>query len=157
MHNLGQLGSKYDQSRFSGRLLLYVNDKMSSKSLNKHSISSEIELIAVKFNQNKRKWLSFRSYPFLMCINLQTKTSLSLCKHGTIMQRGITDKKSSFYMHDSACRWFIVQKLKYFKVILSIFEFLLMWENVESLLVYENKLFWVVKPYFLTDIIGLRK
>ena len=43
-------------------------------------------------------------------------------------------------MRDSACRWFIVKKLKYFEVMLNIFEFSRAWENVESWLVYANKL-----------------
>ena len=51
-------------------------------------------------------------------------------------------------MRDSACRWFIVKKLKYFEVMLNIFEFSLVWENVESWLVPANKLFWIAQPYF---------
>ena len=39
-----------------------MNDKIPSKFLNKHSISSHIELIAVEFHQNKRKWLSLCVY-----------------------------------------------------------------------------------------------
>ena len=35
-------------------------------------------------------------------------------------------------MCDSACRWFIAKKLKYFEVMLNIFEFLWMRENAES-------------------------
>ena len=31
-----------------------------------------------------------------------------------------------------ACRWFIVEKLKYFEVMLNIFEFLRLWKNIES-------------------------
>ena len=53
---------RYDQNRFGGGLFLYMNDKIASKFLNKHSISSEIELIAVEFRQNKRKWLSLCLY-----------------------------------------------------------------------------------------------
>ena len=53
---------RYDQNRFRGGLLLYMNDKIISKFLNKHSISSDIELIAVEFHQNKRKWLSLCVY-----------------------------------------------------------------------------------------------
>ena len=49
--------SRYDRNRFGGGLLLYVNDKIPSKFLDKHSISTDIELIAVEFHQNKRKWL----------------------------------------------------------------------------------------------------
>ena len=39
-----------------------MNDKITSKFLNKHSISSDIELSAVEFHQNKRKWLSLSVY-----------------------------------------------------------------------------------------------
>ena len=37
-------------NRFCGGLLLCVNDKIPSKFLNKHSISSDIELIAAEFH-----------------------------------------------------------------------------------------------------------
>ena len=53
---------RYDRNRFGGGLLLYVNDKIPSKFLDKHFISSNIELIAVEFHQNKRKWLSLYVY-----------------------------------------------------------------------------------------------
>ena len=52
-------------------------------------------------------------------------------------------------MRDSARRWFIVKKAKVFWS----FEFSRVWENVESWLVYANKLFWIAQPYFSTDII----
>ena len=44
-------------------------------------------------------------------------------------------------MHDSACKGFIVKKDKYFEVMLNIFEFSWVRENIESWLVYANKLF----------------
>ena len=53
---------RYDRNRFGGGLLLYVNDKVPFKFLNKHSIFSDIELIVVEFHQNKRKWLSLCVY-----------------------------------------------------------------------------------------------
>ena len=34
--------------------------------------------------------------------------------HGSITRTGITSKKIPCYMHDSACRWFIVKKAKIF-------------------------------------------
>ena len=49
---------RYDRNRFNGGLLLHVNDKIPSKVLNKNSISSDTELIAVECHQNKRKWVS---------------------------------------------------------------------------------------------------
>ena len=55
-------------------------------------------------------------------------------------------------MRDSACRWFIVKKAK-IEVMFNIFEFSRVWENIESWLVYANKPFWIVQPYFLTNII----
>ena len=47
----------------------------------------------------------------------------------------------------------LLEKLKYFEAILNIFEFSQGWENVETWLVYANKLFWIAQPHFLTDII----
>ena len=35
----------------------------------------------------------------------------------------------------------------------NIFEFLRVWENVESSLVYANKVFWIAQPYFSNDTI----
>ena len=35
-------------------------------------------------------------------------------EHGTVIQTGIKSKKIPCYMHDSACRWFIVTKTKIF-------------------------------------------
>ena len=45
----------------------------------------------------------------------------------------------------------LLKKLKHFKVTLKIFEFSRVSENVESWLVYANKLFWTVQPYFSND------
>ena len=76
-------------------------------------------------------------------------------EHGTIIRTGISCTKIPCYMHDSACRWIfnlLLKQLKYFEVI-NIFEFSWVWENVESWLVYANKLFWIAQPYFSTDII----
>ena len=46
----------------------------------------------------------------------------------------------------------LLKKLKYFEVMLNIFEFSEEWENVESSLVYANKLFSIAQPYFSTDL-----
>ena len=54
-------------------------------------------------------------------------------------------------MRDSACRRFIVKKLKYFEVMLNIFEFSRLWENLESSFVYANKIFWIAQLYFSTN------
>ena len=64
--------------------------------------------------------------------------------HGTIKRTEITCKKISCYMHDSAYRWFIVEILKYFEVILNIFEFSHVKEIVEFWLVYEIVESWLV-------------
>ena len=53
---------RYDRKRFGGGLLPHVSDEIQSKAFTKHSISSGIELVAVEFHQNKRKWLSFCVY-----------------------------------------------------------------------------------------------
>ena len=39
---------------------------------------------------------------------------------------------------------FLLKKLEYFEIMLNIFELLWVWENVESWLVYANKLFWII-------------
>ena len=62
--------------------------------------------------------------------------------HGTIIQTGITCKKAPCYMHNPACRWFIV-KAKKISNFVNFFEFLQVWENIKSWLVYANKLFWI--------------
>ena len=49
-------------------------------------------------------------------------------------------------MHDSAFRWFIVKKVKIFWRYVKIFEFSRLWENIESWLIYANKLFWIAQP-----------
>ena len=77
-------------------------------------------------------------------------TSLS---HGTIIQTGITCKKFLCYMRDSACRWFIVKKAVLFWNYVNYFEALGVWQNVESWLVYANKLVWIAQPYLLTETI----
>ena len=51
----------------------------------------------------------------------------------------ITCKKISCYKCDSSCKWLsLLKKLKYFEIILNIFEFSWVWEIVESWLVYVN-------------------
>ena len=43
-------------------------------------------------------------------------------------------------MHPQLAGGLLLKELKYFEVMLNIFEFLRMWENIESRLVYANKL-----------------
>ena len=75
-------------------------------------------------------------------------------RHGTIIRTGVTYKKITCYMRDSAYRCFIVEKAKIFwSYVFKVFEVSRVWENVESWLVYANKFFWISQPYFSTDII----
>ena len=39
---------------------------------------------------------------------------------------------------------------------LNIFEFLQVWENIESWLVYATKIFWITQPYFSTGIMKMK-
>ena len=39
---------------------------------------------------------------------------MAITEHGTIIPKGITCKKISFYMHDLACMWLIVENAKIF-------------------------------------------
>ena len=48
---------------------------------------------------------------------------------------------------------FLLKKLKYFEVVLNIFEMSQVFENVESWLVYANQIFWIGRPNLLTGII----
>ena len=47
----------------------------------------------------------------------------------------------------------LLKNHEYFEVMLNTFEFLRVWKNLESWLVYANKLFWIAEPYFSSDII----
>ena len=47
----------------------------------------------------------------------------------------------------------LLKKLKYFEVMLKMFEFSRVWENIESWLVYVKNIFWIAQPCFLADII----
>ena len=47
----------------------------------------------------------------------------------------------------------LLKMLNHFEVMLNIFEFSRMWENVESWLVFANKLFWIGQPDFWTNMI----
>ena len=70
--------------------------------------------------------------------------------HGTIIRTKITCKKIPCYMHDSAFGWFIVKKAKIFwSYAKHFFEFSQVWENLESWMVYANKLLWIAGIYNL--------
>ena len=65
MHNLRELASKCldttETDLVEGNFYMWMI-KIPSKFLDKHSISTDIELIAVEFHENKRKWLSLCVY-----------------------------------------------------------------------------------------------
>ena len=46
----------------------------------------------------------------------------------------------------------LLKMLKYFELMLNIFEFSRVWENVESWFINVDKLFWIAQSYFSTDI-----
>ena len=73
--------------------------------------------------------------------------------HETIIRTGITCKKILVICATQLAGGLLLKKLKYPEVILNIFEFSRVWENVESWSVHVNKLFWIVQPYFSTDVI----
>ena len=51
---------------------------------------------------------------FLPMHSAMNKVNYARLALGTIIWTGITCKKIPCYMHDSACRWFIVKKAKIF-------------------------------------------
>ena len=55
-------------------------------------------------------------------------------------------RKSLFIFTTQLSGGLLLKKLKYFEVMLNIFECSREWENVESSLVYANKLFWIAQP-----------
>ena len=61
--------------------------------------------------------------------------------HKTIILTGITYKKSLAVSVAQLAGGLLLKKLKYFEVMLNIFELSRVSENVESWLVYANKLF----------------
>ena len=61
---------------------------------------------------------------------LSVESIVNHFNHGTIKPTGITSNKILCYMHDSACRLYIVKEAKI--VMLNIFELLLVRENAKS-------------------------
>ena len=84
------------------------------------------------------------------CICTYSNTA---CNHGAIIWVGITFKKILVISATQSAGGLLLRKLKYLVVMLSIFEFSWVWENIESWFVNANKLFWIAQPYFLTNII----
>ena len=73
--------------------------------------------------------------------------------HGTIIRTGITCKKTPCYVHDSACRWFIVKKAKIFWSYVKHFWVPTCVRKCRILTGLCNNLFWIAQQYFLTNII----
>ena len=73
--------------------------------------------------------------------------------HGTIIRTGITCKKIPCYVHDSACRWFIVKKAKIFWSYVKHFWVPTCVRKCRILTGLCNNLFWIAQQYFLTNII----
>ena len=111
-----------------------------------HSVSFLMAFLPQRLIYTIRIWFNFAFGSFFEHDHLLT--------HGTIIRTGITCKKISCYMRDSAAGGLLLKKkLKSVEVMLNVFEFSRLWENAESSLVYANKLFWIAQPYFSTDII----
>ena len=108
-----------------------------------HSVSYLMAFLPQRLIYTIRIWFNFAFGSFFEHDHLLT--------HGTIIRTGITCKKISCYMRDSACRWFIVKKAKIFWSYVKYFWILV--SVRKSWLVYANKLFWIAQPYFSTDII----
>ena len=89
---------------------------------------------------------------FRALINMAFLTILSI-EAWNYRRTGSTYKKTTCYMRDSACRWCIVKKLKYFQVMLNIFKFSRVGGIVECWLVYANKFSWIAQQCFSTYII----
>ena len=72
--------------------------------------------------------------------------NFSISKHRRIIRAGMTCKNIPCYIHESACRWFIIKLLIYFKVMLkNIFEFYRMSEIAESWMAYGIKFSWIAE------------
>ena len=59
-----------DRNRFSKGLMLYLNEEISCKFLNNHSVVPNTQIICIEFHQLKRKWL------LLGCYKLPTQSEL---------------------------------------------------------------------------------
>ena len=70
--------------------------------------------------------------------------------HGTIIRIGIICKKIRCYMPTQLAGGLLFKMLKYFEVMLNIFEFSHVKEIAESWLVYVSKFSWTIQSCFLT-------
>ena len=112
----------------------------------KHQIpKNQISDIRIRKNTDQKKLRIWK--PLTMRLLL----SLNSWKHGTIIRAWIVCKNISCYMRGSACQRFILKKAKIFWSYTKHYWFLAGVRNVESWLVFANKLFWIVQPYFSAD------
>ena len=73
--------------------------------------------------------------------------SCNFYNHGIIIQTGIASKKIPSLCATQLAGGILLKKLKYYEVLFNIFEFPRVWEIVESWLVYENKISWIIQSY----------
>ena len=65
----------------------------------------------------------------------------------------MTAEKTTHYMRTQLAGGLFLKNLKYFGIMLNIFDLSPVWQNVESWTDYPNKVFWIVEPYISTDVI----
>ena len=82
-------------------------------------------------------------YNFQICISVPMELYYEQEQHA---------RKSLLMCATQLAGGLLLKELKYFEVMLNIFEFSRVWENVESWLVSVNKLFFA-QPYFSTNVI----
>ena len=86
---------RYNQNRFVGGLLLYVNDNIPSKFLNKHSISSDIELIAVESMSFENSHLQNLMQIYDLCPLIKEPTCFQ-SHNSTCIGNFLTNQKALF-------------------------------------------------------------
>ena len=99
-------------------------------------------------------WTNFHTFPYILQSN-PSKWALLVTKmhcpiHGTIMRTGITCMKTSCYMWDSACRWFIVKKakifwsyVKHFWILAGVKKCRIVWSMQISFIELPNHIIWL--------------
>ena len=73
--------------------------------------------------------------------------------HRTIIQTGITFKKISCYIDNTACKWWIIKKPKIYWRYVKHFWIFPREEIAQSWLVYVNKFSWIIQSCFLMETI----
>ena len=110
--------------------VLYISGKLHATSLHGPPVFLAVTLRRSMSSASRLSWSQSFNYLRLLTFRLFLKvstSSLQLCLliivvtiliksyHGTIIRTGITCKKIPYYMHDSACKWFIAKKAKIFR------------------------------------------